>query len=120
MQNLYFGDAPSMRDKPEWMRQDSVRTSVEQALKSFDEEHHVTSFCGAVRRIDDHYVTPIIQIPNSLFLQHPPVRSSTTLRKGNNENGYRSLIHSAMGVILYEATKGLTKPEHGRSPHRAL
>ncbi|WP_223940270.1 hypothetical protein, partial [Aeromonas caviae] len=31
MQNLYFGDAPSMRDKPEWMRQDSVRTSVEQA-----------------------------------------------------------------------------------------
>ncbi|WP_287869269.1 hypothetical protein [Aeromonas sp.] len=49
MQNLYFGDAPSMRDKPEWMRQDSVRTSVEQALKKFDEEYHVTSFCGAAR-----------------------------------------------------------------------
>ncbi|WP_413166106.1 hypothetical protein [Aeromonas salmonicida] len=119
MQNLYFGDAPSMRDKPEWMRQDSVRTSVEQALKNFDEEHHVTSFCGAVRRIDDHYVTPIIQIPNSLFLQHPPL-DHLPLRKGNNENGYRSLIHSAMGVILYEATEGLTKPEPGRSPHRAI
>ncbi|WP_373871774.1 hypothetical protein, partial [Aeromonas caviae] len=37
------------------------------ALKKFDEEYHVTSFCGAARRIDDHYVTPVIQIPNSLF-----------------------------------------------------
>ncbi len=119
MQNLYFGDAPSMRDKPEWMRQDSVRTSVEQALKGFDEEHDVTSFCGAARRIDDHYVTPIIQIPNSLFLQYPPL-GHMPLKKGNNENGYRSLIHSAMGAVLHEATEGLNKPEPGRSTHRSM
>ncbi|MBM0493212.1 hypothetical protein GNZ06_19280 [Aeromonas jandaei] len=119
MQNLYFGDAPSMRDKPEWMRQDSVRTSVELALKKFDEEHYVTSFCGAARRIDDHYVTPVIQIPNSLFLQYPPL-DHKPLRKGNNENGYRSLIHSAMATVLHEATEGLNKPEPGRSPHRSM
>ncbi|MFM5704330.1 hypothetical protein ACET7L_00965 [Aeromonas veronii] len=119
MQNLYFGDAPSMRDKPEWIRQDSVRTSVEQALKKFDEEYHVTSFCGAARRIDDHYVTPVIQIPNSLFLQYPPL-DHKPLKKGNNENGYRSLIHSAMATILHEATEGLNKPEPGRSPHRSM
>lgn len=119
MQNLYFGDAPSMRDKPEWMRQDSVRTSVELALKKFDEEHHVTSFCGAARRIDDHYVTPVIQIPNSLFLQYPPL-DHKPLRKGNNENGYRSLINSAIATVLHEATEGLNKPEPGRSPHRSM
>lgn len=119
MQNLYFGDAPSMRDKPEWMRQDSVRTSVEQALKKFDEEYHVTSFCGAARRIDDHYVTPVIQIPNSLFLQYPPL-DHKPLKKGNNENGYRSLIHSAMATILHEATEELNKPEPGRSPYRSM
>lgn len=119
MQDLYFGDAPSMRDKPEWMRQDSVRTSVEQALKGFDEEHDVTSFCGAARRIDDHYVTPIIQIPNSLFLQYPPL-DHIPPQKGNNENGYRSLIHSAMGAVLHEATEGLNKPEPGRSTHRSM
>ncbi|MCO4174449.1 hypothetical protein K8D10_22130 [Aeromonas veronii] len=119
MQNLYFGDAPSMRDKPEWMRQDSVRTSVEQALKKFDEEYHVTSFCGAARRIDDHYVTPVIQIPNSLFLQHPPL-DHLPLRKGNNQNGYRSLIHSAMAAVLHEATEGLNKPEPGRFSHRGM
>lgn len=119
MQNLYFGDAPSMRDKPEWMRQDSVRTSVEQALKKFDEEYHVTSFCGAARRIDDHYVTPVIQIPNSVFLQYPPL-DHKPLKKGNNEDGYRSLIHSAMATILHEATEGLNKPEPGRSPHRSM
>jgi len=119
MQNLYFGDAPSMRDKPEWMRQDSVRTSVEQALKKFDEEYHVTSFCGAARRIDDHYVTPVIQIPNSLFLQYPPL-DHKPLRKGNNENGYRSLIHSAMAAVLHEATEGLNKPEPGRFSHRGM
>lgn len=119
MQNLYFGDAPSMRDKPEWMRQDSVRTSVELALKKFDEEHHVTSFCGAARRIDDHYVTPVIQIPNSLFLQYPPL-DHKPLKKGNNENGYRSLIHSAMAAVLHEATEGLNKPEPGRFSHRGM
>lgn len=119
MQNLYFGDAPSMRDKPEWMRQDSVRTSVELALKKFDEEHHVTSFCGAARRIDDHYVTPVIQIPNSLFSQYPPL-DHKPLRKGNNENGYRSLINSAIATVLHEATEGLNKPEPGRSPHRSM
>ncbi|HHQ4709750.1 TPA: hypothetical protein ACSP0D_003874 [Aeromonas veronii] len=119
MQNLYFGDAPSMRDKPEWMRQDSVRTSVELALKKFDEEHHVTSFCGAARRIDDHYVTPVIQIPNSLFLQYPPL-DHKPLKKGNNENGYRSLIHSAIAAVLHEATEGLNKPEPGRFSHRGM
>ena len=119
MQNLYFGDAPSMRDKPEWMRQDSMRTSVELALKKFDEEHHVTSFCGAARRIDDHYVTPVIQIPNSLFLQYPPL-DHKPLKKGNNENGYRSLIHSAMAAVLHEATEGLNKPEPGRFSHRGM
>ncbi|MFQ1929175.1 hypothetical protein [Aeromonas veronii] len=119
MQNLYFGDAPSMRDKPEWMRQDSVCTSVEQALKKFDEEYHVTSFCGAARRIDDHYVTPVIQIPNSLFLQHPPL-DHLPLRKGNHQNGYRSLIHSAMAAVLHEATEGLNKPEPGRFSHRGM
>src|SRR3989339_555729 len=32
LQNIVYGDEPSMRDKPEWMRRDSVRTSVAMAL----------------------------------------------------------------------------------------
>ncbi|MFB1118777.1 hypothetical protein RF240_22135, partial [Dickeya dadantii] len=31
LQNIFFGDEPSMRDKPEWIRRDSVRTSVSKA-----------------------------------------------------------------------------------------
>ncbi len=69
-----------MRDKPEWMRRDSVRTSVSKALEAFDSEHNVTSFCGKVRRIGDYYVTPVIQIPNVTFVQFPPLPPSLLIR----------------------------------------
>ncbi|CAD0358760.1 hypothetical protein CFBP498_42910 [Xanthomonas hortorum pv. vitians] len=97
LQNMFFGDEPSMRDKPEWMRRDSVRTSVSKALEAFDAEHNVTSFCGEVRRIDDYYVTPVIQIPNATFVQFPSLLSKP-IDKGQQGSGFRSLIHAAVSL----------------------
>lgn len=119
MQNMFFGDEPSMRDKPEWMRRDSVRTSVKQALKVFDAEHDVASFCGEVRRIDDYYVTPVIQIPNATFVQFPPLPPKP-VDKGQGGSGLRSLIHAAMYAVLHEATEELQNPDPGRFTHSSM
>lgn len=119
LQNIFFGDEPSMRDKPEWMRRDSVRTSVGKALKAFDTEHNVTSFCGEVRRIDDHYVTPVIQIPSTTFVQFPPLPSKP-IDKDQRGGGSRSLIHAAMHAVLHEATEELHNPDPGRFAHQSM
>ncbi|OMU05137.1 hypothetical protein AQ768_02705 [Burkholderia pseudomallei] len=113
LQNMFYGDEASMRDKPEWMRRDSVRTSVRKALKVFDTAHDVTSFCGGVRRVDEYYVTSVVQIPNTTFAQFPPLPDR--LVEGQRQGyGYRSLIHAAVHAVLHEATEELHSPDPGR------
>lgn len=119
LQNMFYGDEPSMRDKPEWMRRDSVRTSVGKALKAFDVENDATSFCGETRRIGDYYVTPVVQIPNATFLQFPPLHSKP-IKNGQFGEGYRSLIHAAMAAVLHEATEELHNPDPGRFAHCSM
>lgn len=118
-QQVFFGDEPSMRDRPEWMRRDSVQTAVGKALEAFDTEHNVKSFCGKVRRINDYYVTPVIQIPNSTFVQFPPLLSMP-IGKERRGRGFRSLIHAAMQAVLHEATEELQNPDPGRFTHRSM
>ena len=119
LQNMFFGDEPSMRDKPEWMRRDSVRTSVSKALEAFDTKHNVTSFCGESRRIDDYYVVPVIQIPNDTFEQFPPLPSKTAV-DSQSGCGFRSLIHAALYAVLHEATEELHNPDPGRFTHGSM
>ncbi|HEJ7834978.1 hypothetical protein QZP90_17115 [Serratia marcescens] len=119
LQNMFFGDEPSMRDKPEWMRRDSVRTSVSKALEAFDTKHNVTSFCGESRRIDDYYVIPVIQIPNDTFEQFPPLPSKPAV-DSQLGCGFRSLIHAALYAVLHEATEELHNPDPGRFTHGSM
>lgn len=119
LQNIFFSDEPSMRDKPEWMRRDSVRTSVSKALESYDTEYDVTSFCGEVRQIGDYYVTPIIQIPNDTLVQFPPLPPMHA-DEGKQGHGFRSLIHAAIYAVLHEATEELHSPDPGRFTHDSM
>ncbi|WP_147289963.1 hypothetical protein [Crenobacter cavernae] len=119
LQNVFFGDEPSMRDKPEWMRRDSVRTSVAKTFESYDKNHGVTSFCGEPRYIEDYYVTPVVQIPNATFVQFPPLppRPVSIRERGY---GFRSLLHAAMYAVLQEATEEMQNPEPGRFLQRGM
>lgn len=112
-QRMFYTDEASMRDKPEWIRRDSVRTSVANAIKVFDADHDVISLCGEARRIGDYYVTPIVQIPNTTFAQCPalPLKQN---EDGHRGYGFRSLIHAAMSAVLHEATEELHNPDPGR------
>ncbi|MGO4799681.1 hypothetical protein ACEN2T_10390 [Pseudomonas sp. W22_MBD1_FP4] len=119
LQNMCYGDEQSMRDKPEWMRRDSVRTAVAKALETFDTEHAVISFCGEARRLGEYYVTPVVQIPNATFVQFPPL-PSIHMGEKQRGRGFRSLIHAAMHAVLHEATEELHNPDPGRFTHRSM
>jgi hypothetical protein len=113
-QMLFYSDEASMQEKPERMRRDSVSSAVAFALKDFDAQNGLRSFCGEAYVIGDYYVTPVIQIPEALFCAFPPLdtRPSTQRQHGN---GYPSLIHAALAAVLDEATQELHRPEPGRS-----
>lgn len=119
LQNMFFGDEPSMRDKPKWMRQDSTRRAVENALKGFDNVNEVMSFCGETQRLGEYYITPVIQIPESTFIKFPALKHKP---KENRQQGYgyRSLIHAAIFTVLNEVSERLQSPEPGRNTFRAM
>lgn len=119
LQNIFYGDEVSNRDKPKWMRQDSTRSAVEDALKGYDEANGVISFCGEAQCLGEYYITPVIQIPESTFIKFPALANKP---KGNRQQGYgyRSLIHAAIFTVLYEVSERLQSPEPGRNTYKAM
>lgn len=115
LQNIFFGDEPSMRDKPEWMRRDSVTTAVRRALKPYDEGQGVRSFVGQARPVGDFYVAPVIQVPEALFQKFPPLKERALRDEFDRGGGFPSLIHAALATVLDEATSALQRPDPGRS-----
>ena len=114
LRNVYYGDEPSMRDKPENIRRDSVTSAVRRALSPYDIEHSVRSFCGMAHPVGNYYVVPTIQVPESIFHQFPP------LKENEPEDywafrPYPSLIHACMNTLLTEATEELRLPDPGRN-----
>lgn len=119
-QTIVFGDEPSMRDKPEWMRRDSVTTAVRRALTPYDERQGVHSFVGQARPVGDFYVAPVIQVPEVLFRKFPPLRERARRDEFDRGGGYPSLIHAALAMVLGEATNALQDPEPGRNVHSEM
>jgi hypothetical protein len=115
LQDMFFGDEASMRDKPEWMRQDSVTTAVRRALMPYDEGQGVRSFVGQSRPVGDFYVAPVIQVPEALFRKFPPLKERARRDEFDRGGGYPSLIHAALATVLDEATSALQGPDPGRN-----
>jgi len=111
LQNMFYGDEPSMRDKPENIRRDSVRQSAQAALIPYDEMNGVRSFAGACAPRDGYYVVPILQIPAALFENFRPLREPVN---DGQFTGHPSLIHAAISAVLNEAHSGLSQPDPGR------
>jgi hypothetical protein len=114
LQDVFYGDEPSNRDKPEWMRRDSVSIAVGRALKPFDVENNVISFVGQSRPVGDFYVTPVLQVPETLLQKFPPLKEKPR-RHDSIGNGHLSLIHAALETVLNEAATALQLPDPGRS-----
>ena len=114
LQKVIYGDEPSMRDKPENIRRDSVTSAVRQSLGVYDRDRKVVSFCGVARPVEKFYVVPVIQIPESLFEKFPPLQLPPTDDE-YTPKGNQSLVHSAIAVLLQEASKALLDAEPGRA-----
>ncbi len=111
LQNTFYGDEPSMRDKPENMRRDSVRQAVEAALVSYDANEGVRSFAGAPAPVGGYYVVPVLQLPNSIFERFRPLREPVT---NGRFTAAPSMTHASVKQVLKEAHDELLRPDPGR------
>ena len=111
MQNVAFGDEPSMRDKPENIRRDSVRLAVEKALHTFDQENDVYSFAGPPAPLGDYHVVPVLQLSRALVRRFRPLREAPSFVRFR---GHKSLIHAAVTSTLGEAYDELFRHDPGR------
>ena len=110
--NMAYGDEASMRDKPENIRRDSVRSAVQKALVKYDSRHDVQSFTGWPAPVDDFHVVPVLQVPTSVFERFRPL---PRLVSDGFFSGYASLIHAALAHVLSAAHDELLRPDPGRS-----
>lgn len=112
LQNMFYtNDEPSMRDKPEKIRCDSVRLAVQKKLNNYDSANAIRSFAGPPAPVEDHYVVPILQFPEKLFQRFRPLQEPITF---DDFKGDPSLIHSAIFAVLAEAHDELLRPDPGR------
>ncbi len=111
LKDMFYGDEPSMREKPESIRRDSVRRAVQDALGPYDTEALVRSFAGSPAPMDGYYVVPVLQVPNAVFECFRPLREPVT---DGHYTGVPSLIHAAVREVLREAHDELLRPDPGR------
>lgn len=108
---IFYGDEPSMRDKPENIRKESVREAVEEVLASYDSAHGTVSICGTPGRLEGYHVVPILQFDAVQFAQHPRLPAKLELDRFSAPIGF---LESTIDCLLHEATTGLAAPEPGR------
>lgn len=89
--------------------------AVREALKTFDAENDLQSFCGQARPVGDYYVVPVIQLPKLLFQQFSPLVIPPSTDDDCRPAGEKSLIHSCIDILSEEASKELLTEEPGRS-----
>lgn len=114
LQEIFYSDEQSMRDKPELIWRDSVATGIRKALLPYDADNGVHSVCGGAYPVGDYYVVPVIQIQKSVFQQFPQLIEIVNDDQWTSQ-GYRSFIHACMGTLLNEAADELRRPDPGRS-----
>ena len=112
LKEIRYAHEPSMRDKPENIRQDSVRMAVQNALVEYDSSHRVRSFVGRPAPIDHFYVVPVLQVPASVFERFRPLPKPVS---DGLVSGHVSLIHAALAHLLDEAHDELLQPDQGWS-----
>jgi hypothetical protein len=107
----FYGDAPSMRDKPENIRKKSVREAVQEVTSIYDSQHGTSTFCGWPTRVEGYYVVPILQFDKSQLMGYPHLPAPIRFQDWTSSTG---LIQSVIECLLEEASASLEGKEPGR------
>jgi hypothetical protein len=110
--SFFYGDEPSMRDKPENIRKQSALEAVMEVISVYDEKHRTQSFCGRPGRVDGYYVVPVIQINKARLDEQP--RLPLPIKFGEWES-LPSFLDAIIGRLLADSTVALGDKEPGRS-----
>lgn len=109
--SLLYGDAPSMRDKPENIRKKSVREAVQEVTSAYDSQHGTVTFCGWPTRVEGYHVVPALQFNKAELLEYPQLSEPIQFEDWTSPTGF---LDSVVTCLLEEATNALGKNEPGR------
>jgi hypothetical protein len=108
---VYSNDEIAMQEKPENIRRDCVRKTVQAALSKVDAEAGVVSFFGPARPVGDYHVVPVIQIPSYVFELYPRL---PVLKGWAEYQTSEGLLTECMLEVLAEAAEEMGRPNPGR------
>jgi hypothetical protein len=108
MQNVYYGDEISNREKPNNIRRLTIAERVQSRLDVEGRKQGRRTFCGTPYRVGNYDVVCALQVPEHLFRQHPSFEA--TWNRAVNE---ASLVHSCIRQILEEGRHGLMGADQG-------
>ena len=110
MSRMFFGDEPSMRDKPERTRQAVISEQLRARLAEYDLANDVVSFVITPGIVGDYHVAVVLQVPGATLRAHPEL-------KGRNLDGEEydmSFIRSCLNEVLEVTKIQLLRPDPGR------
>lgn len=110
-QNMFYGDEPRMRDKPENIRRKSVREAIEEVLSRIGSDNETHSFCGVPVRLGNFHVTPILQIAQSDLDALPQLVNPIQFQRWSSTTG---IVQALINHLLEEASDKLGTKEPGR------
>jgi hypothetical protein len=108
---MFYGDEPTMRDKPENIRRMSALQSVKEVFDNYDPKHATRTFCGSPVRVGNYHVVPVIQVSKAEFDVFPQIPKPFKYREWTSATG---IVEVLIREILSWASKGLATKDPGR------
>jgi len=113
---MFYGDEPSMRDKPENIRKKSAIEAVREVTSVYDAHHATMSFCGTPGRVAGYYVVPVLQFAKAQLEVYPSLPEAIRFEEWESP---LSFLNATIMCLLADATTALAAKEPGRSIHES-
>ena len=111
MHKMFYSDPETTREMPERIWTVLVREEIETMLHQHDASKGLRSFVGDSVRIGEYRVAPVIQVPEAVFISHPPLQRASMMQYKIAQ----SLVHAAINAVLDESRRQMQLPNPGRN-----
>lgn len=108
---IFYGDEPSMRDKPENIRRKCVYGAVREVFDTYDRSHGTKTFCTYPVRLYGYYVVPALQFNSADLEEYPSIVEPIEFHDYKFSGGFLDCV---IEQLLREAQRGLGTREPGK------